>query len=52
MNEAETLHKRRKLLLEQLATAADEIKRIDKRLEVLKSIQLENKLIEAEDCHV
>jgi hypothetical protein len=59
MNESEellsrrdALQKRRDQFLEQIAQAANEIKRIDERLAILKSIQLENKLIEAEDCHV
>jgi hypothetical protein len=52
MTELNSLFKHRKLLLEQLAMAAGEIKRIDERLAVLKSIQLEEDLIQASECHV
>ncbi len=59
MNEKESLlfrrdalQKRRNQFLEQIAQAADEIKKIDERLNVLKSIDLENDLLQAEDFHV
>ncbi len=49
MNETDKLKERRLSLLEQLASVADEIKRIDERLAVLKSIGLESDLIQAEE---
>jgi hypothetical protein len=52
LSSCDALQKRRDQFLEQIAQAADEIKRIDLRLEVLKSIQLEDDLIQAGECHV
>lgn len=40
LTEPEALQARRKLLFEQIAKAADEIKRIDTRIAILKSQEL------------
>ncbi len=47
MNETDKLKERLLSLLEQLASVADEIKRIDNRLAILKSIDLETDLFQA-----
>ena len=58
MTEAETLHRRRQYLLEQISIAADEINRIDERLAYLIlptfDVDLPNGevrvLVDHEDC--
>jgi hypothetical protein len=46
--ELEALQDRRLSLLESIARAADEIKLIDRRLAILRSLELEEDLIQAE----
>lgn len=49
MTELETLQARKHYLLDRIAHHADEIARINRRLDVLESIELEADLIQAEN---
>ena len=52
LNNLETAKARRKELIQQICDASDEISVIDRRLPILKSIELEADLLQAEEHFV
>ena len=52
LNDLEIAKARRQELIQQICDASDEIAAIDRRLPILKSIELENILLRAEEQFV